>query len=134
MGDEHHHHHHHHHHHRHGYCCDKDDDCGCVSPPPHVTCALRQVPHLIRRAEEADERDEVARAKGQNSDRHAPTLKEGQSELLNCIGKLLQSRMKESWILHLVKRQTDEILLWLILSSMRINIEAVIQYNVGNAA
>eukprot|EP00511_Aplanochytrium_stocchinoi_P007069 CAMPEP_0204836106 /NCGR_PEP_ID=MMETSP1346-20131115/24254_1 /ASSEMBLY_ACC=CAM_ASM_000771 /TAXON_ID=215587 /ORGANISM="Aplanochytrium stocchinoi, Strain GSBS06" /LENGTH=682 /DNA_ID=CAMNT_0051970577 /DNA_START=338 /DNA_END=2386 /DNA_ORIENTATION=+ len=122
------------HHHHNGKCCYEGADCELIGQPSHVSCALRQVPHLIRRAVEADERDEVARAKGQSSDRHAPTLKEGQSELLNCIGKLLQTRMRDSWIMHLVKRQTDEILLWLILSCMRTNVERVIQYNVGNEA
>uniref|UniRef100_A0A7S2SKJ5 Gametogenetin-binding protein 2 n=1 Tax=Mucochytrium quahogii TaxID=96639 RepID=A0A7S2SKJ5_9STRA len=117
----------------------EDDDSGSEfglgsDVVTHVICALYEVPTLIRKAIEADERDEASRANGQNSDRHAPTLKDGQSELLHCIGKFMLNRIKDSWILQLVRAQTDELLVWLTLSCIRFNVQSAAQTGFGSQA
>lgn len=97
--------------------------CGCAAT--HIAVALDYVPTLIASALEADERDELARSKGLSSDRHAPTVKDGQFELVNCIGKVLLSRMRDAWVRSLETKQTELMLLWLALDCMRTNVEHV---------
>jgi hypothetical protein len=98
-----------------------------------VACDRAHVPKLLRDALEADARDEAQRLAGVNSDRHAPTLRDGQSELLLCVGKLLLARIKEHRLLKLVRSQTDELLVWLVLSCMRTNMQDLLGHR-GNDA
>jgi hypothetical protein len=98
-----------------------------------VVCDHAHVPKLLRDALEADARDEAQRLAGVNNDRHAPTLRDGQIELMLCIGKLLLARIKEHRLLKLARMQTDELLVWLILSCMRTSMQDLLGHR-GNDA
>jgi len=151
--DYHHHHRHHHHHHHHRHDEEmrrelKDDDgrhghgednerfdernedatsYGYSNQATYLMTDLDKVASLIEGAEEADRRDEESRRNGGSSDRHAPTLQDGQLELLHCIGKLLRRRIRDTWTDVVEKARTDEILVWLTLSSMRTNLQSALQ-------
>jgi len=128
--------------HRHsGSCCDaasfvteSESELSYCPEATHVACALHEVPPLIIRAQDIDREDELVRQSGQASDRHAPTLRDGQAELLHCIGKLLLERIKTHWHLQLVRIQTDELYAWLVLACMRTNIQTELQGDKGNEA
>jgi len=132
--------HQHQHHGGHRFESDSDSDSYCSTHSglyrnaSHVFCDLDHIPRLVVNSLEADARDEAARANGQGSDRHAPTLKDGQTELLHCIGNYILARIKETWISHLVRVKTVELASWMILSSMRTNLQSEVQTDFGNEA
>ncbi|GBG24372.1 Gametotin-binding protein 2 [Hondaea fermentalgiana] len=111
---------------------DVDGDDGDAEFPPlipgsHLLVNLDDVIVLIQRAEEADARDELNRQSGGSSDRHAPTLKDGQMELLHCIGKVLLDRIRDTWIDQLCLARTCELLTWIAFSCMRTNLQSALQ-------
>mmetsp|Transcript_1715 Transcript_1715/g.4030 ORF Transcript_1715/g.4030 Transcript_1715/m.4030 type:complete len:760 (+) Transcript_1715:451-2730(+) len=106
---------------------DGDSNSYAMHGASHLLINLDDVLGLIQRSEDADARDELNRQNGGSSDRHAPTLKDGQMELLHCIGKVLLDRIRDTWIDQLIRGRTGELLAWLTLSCMRTNMQTAIQ-------
>ena len=101
---------------------------------PRVCCMLEQVPALVHHAVDANEKDEVARGEGRSAERHAPTLRDGQAEVIRLMGELLLARLKKNWAQHAIQKQTAVLILCLSLQCFRTNLERKVEERVGNAA